>query len=643
MNQIIKYFAVMTLFCTLVACGAGNNGAVIVGDDLNSAPDITLNGDATITLDANSTFSDPGAIANDEEDGNISSNISVESNVDTSTAGEYTVVYSITDSNGNTSTVTRVVVILPEPSAETVADAMRFLNRSTFGNTIEDIDHLMSMSYQDWVDEQLAMSATYQLPDLQARMQAAGLPLDAILNTSAGTLVNYGRLDSWFDAVLNQPDQLRQRVAFALSQIFVISTADTEIRRRIQGVANYNDILVRNAFGNYRDLLEEVTLNPMMGIYLSMRRNEKADPAQNILPDENYAREVMQLFSLGLDLLNPDGTPQLDENGLAIPTYTQNDILNFARVFTGWNYIDAPQFRSNARTVQSEIQPMIGFEDFHDTDSKTLLLGEVTPAGNTAAQDMTAAMDNIFNHPNVGPFISKQLIQKLVTSNPSPAYVGRVAAVFNDNGIGVRGDLGATVKALLLDQEALQGHIQDPASFGKLKEPLLKFTNIFRAFNAEGVVPGRFRFASTAATLGQEHMAPPSVFNFFQPGFSQPGEIRNSDLVSPEFQILDESTAVNSHNELRTTARSAPTRGDLQTQSKNRIILDIDFEKSIADDPQVLVDHLFTKLVGTDINAQARQSIVDYIDGINSNDDGFTRVSEAIYLISLTPDFSVQR
>jgi uncharacterized protein (DUF1800 family) len=474
-------------------------------------------------------------------------------------------------------------------------------------------------------------------------MSAAGYQTTDTQVAADATQVQRLREDAWFDAVLNGDDQLRQRVAFALSEILVVSWRDNSVRLRPQGLANYNDILVRNAFGNYRDLLQEVTLSPIMGHYLSMRRNEKANAAENILPDENYAREVMQLFSIGLDLLSADGTPQLDGNDRKIPAYTQQDILNFARVYTGWNYGDAPRLRSNRRTLQSELIPMTAFESFHDTDPKTLLLGEQIPGGRSAGEDLNSALDNIFNHPNVAPFIGKQLILKLVTSNPSPEYIERVASVFADNGLGVRGDLGATVRAILMDPAALLGHRDDPMAFGKLKEPWLKFSAMWRAFDAVGAVPGRIRFTNTDLSLGQEHLRAPSVFNFFQPGFSKPGELRNLQLLSPEFQILGESKAINMHNELRTQALSGMARSSEITVAKNPIILDIEIEKKLAGDPQILVDHLIDKLIGAPINATTRTTIIDRTAQRALNDDGENRVEEAVYLLSISPEFAVQR
>ncbi len=609
----------------------------------NSIPVITLLGNANDSIEFGGSYTDPGATANDTEDGDISAAVTVETSLDSHFPGAYTLTYRVFDSAGGGAEPVVRNVIVSEAQVQTREDAFRFLQRATFGPTSSSIDALTGLGYEAWLDRQIGSAPTLQLADLLTRMIAAGYQTADTQDATSATQVQRLREDAWFEGVINGEDQLRQRVAFALSEIFVVSWRSNSIRLRPQGLANYSDILIQNAFGNYRDLLEEVTLSPIMGHYLSMRRNEKANTTENILPDENYAREVMQLFSIGLDLLNTDGTPQLDVNNHKIQAYSQQDILNFARVFTGWNYGDAPQLRSNARTLQSELIAMTAFESYHDTDPKTLLLGEQIPAGRTADQDLESALDNIFNHPNVGPFIGKQLILKLVTSNPTPEYVKRVANVFADNGLGVRGDLGATVRAVLMDPDALLGHLDDPKVFGKLKEPLLKFTALWRAFGAEGAVPGRIRFTNTDRSLGQEHLRAPSVFNFFQPGYSEPGELRDLQLRSPEFQILDGSKAINMHNELRTQSLSSTSRSSDITAAKNRIILNIEFEKTLAGDPEILVDHLVNKLIGTPINTTTRAAIIDRTAQRLLDDDGENRVEEALYLLSVSPEFAVQR
>ncbi len=629
-----------------VTDSAGNSSSItrtitVTGDTNNRAPEITLNGNKNDTAAFGSNYIDPGFSASDQEDGDLTGSITIDSTLDTRFPGEYQIIYRVTDSEGAQSSVTRVVTVMAAEPANR-EDASRFLQRTGFGATDAEVTAILDDGYEAWIDSQIALPASLQLPLLLTKMEQLGYQTTDVQDPMFGYQVHLVREDAWFDAVVNQSDQLRQRVAFALSQIFVISWNDDQLQQRPQGVANYNDILVNHAFGNFRDLLEDVTLSPMMGIYLSMRRNEKADPERNIQPDENYAREVMQLFTIGLDTLNNDGSVQLDATGQAIPAYTQDDILNFARVFTGWNYGDAEQLRTNSRTLQSELIPMKAFEDYHDTEPKTLLFNTQVAGGKSAAEDLEIALDNLFNHPNVGPFIGKQLIQKLVTSNPSPAYIARVTETFNDNGAGVRGDLGAVIKAILMDPDALLGHIEQPTSFGKLKEPLAKLIGLWRAYDAQPIVPDRFRFSATLQNFGQEHMRSPSVFNFFQPGFAQPGAIRDANLVSPEFQILDESTAVNMHNEMRWSSLSVDWRSDDATAGKNRIILNIDYEKTIANDPQQLVDHVIDKLLGRELDSSTRDAIVQYIDSITL-DDGEERVEDAIYLVMSTPEYAVQR
>ena len=325
--------------------GEGSVGAVRVTVLPNSVPVVMLLGDAVDSIGFGASYTDPGATATDTEDGDLSAAVSVETSLDTRFPGTYTLTYRVSDSAGADATPVVRYVTVGEPLVQTREDAFRFLRRTTFGPTTADITVLSSLGYEAWLDQQLLSQATLQLPALLTRMSAAGDQTTDTQVAAAATQVQRLREDAWLDAVLNGDDQLRQRVAFALSEILVVSWRDNSVRLRPQGLANYNDILVRNAFGNYRDLLQEVTLSPIMGHYLSMRRNEKANAAENILPDENYAREVMQLFSIGLDLLSADGTPQLDANDQKIPAYTQQDILNFARVYTGWNYGDARRLR----------------------------------------------------------------------------------------------------------------------------------------------------------------------------------------------------------------------------------------------------------------------------------------------------------
>jgi len=330
----------------------------------------------------------------------------------------------------------------PPPVPITKAEAFQFLNQASFGATEAEAQVVINMGIESWIDDQLRQPASLHFPFLQA------LPIVQPMG-----LMNADRLDIWFRNALHGDDQLRQRVAFALSEILVVSQLGA-LNGRPYSTTSYYDVLVRNAFGNYRDLLGEVTLHPAMGVYLSMLSNEKPDVVNNIRPDENYAREVMQLFSIGLVALNQDGTVVTNDQGQPVPTYDQSIIEGFAHVYTGWTYANSPRFRNPPQSLVGDVAPMQLWPAFHDTGPKKILNGVTIPQGQSGDQDLAAALDNIFEHPNVAPFVSTRLIERLTTSNPSPEYVSRVAGVFIDNGSGVRGDLGAVVEAILLDDEA---------------------------------------------------------------------------------------------------------------------------------------------------------------------------------------------
>ncbi len=514
----------------------------------------------------------------------------------------------------------------PPPPTITKAEAFQFLNQATFGATEAEANDVIAMRYEQWIDDQMRKGASRQLPHMLT------LPPPQFMGQ-----LHVDRVDIWFRNSLWGEDQLRQRVAFALSEIMVVSQLGA-LQGRPFAVADYYDLLARNAFGNYRDLIEEVTLHPAMGVYLSMLGNEKPDPARNIRPDENYARELMQLFSIGLVELNVDGTEKLDPvTNQPIPTYDQSIIEGFAHVFTGWTWAGSPSFGSGRVPVQSQYFPMEHWPDYHDTGAKTLLGGVTLPAGQTGEQDLAAALDNIFNHPNVGPFMAIRLIQRLTTSNPSPGYVRRVAEVFNNNGAGVRGDLGAVVKAILLDPEARPAMPMEID--GKLKEPLLRLTQLFKAYNATSQ-SGRYPLAASYIIFGQGPLQSPSVFNFFSPFYAPPGEIRNSTLVAPELEIATEyqNTFITNYMFYQAFGLNHTN----QNLGEDDIYIDFQDEMDVAADIDALIDMVAGKLLGGQISPTLRTEIAGMLARVPETDTAI-RAAETIYFVTTSPEYAYQR
>ncbi len=474
-------------------------------------------------------------------------------------------------------------------------DAARFLAQATFGPASAELTRVRDLGFAGWLDAQFARPLNLHLPIVQVWQTELGT------GTSSSAVSSDHRLEAWWRQTMRtdiDSDPLRQRVAFALSQIFVISDRMTSLSDDQRGMTSYQDTLLENAFGNYRTLLEAVTRHPWMGLYLSSLRNRKANVSLNRFPDENYAREVMQLFAIGLWRLNPDGTravstgADLDPDGFTIPagqtipTYGETQIGEFARVFTGLSY--GTRFTSSTNLVEI---PTTRFNDSsnvpwrsmrmwdveHDVAAKTLWLpGHSTLAlparvataspdtGAAGNADLTAALDYLFTHPNVGPFISRLLIQRLVTSNPTPAYLARISAVFANNGQGVRGDLRAVVRALLLDPEARDpARISDP-THGLVREPYTRYVAFARAM---GIVPspdGRFRgFASLDADVLQRPLSAPSVFNFYSPDYRPPGPLTDASLVSPELQIINSVTTITGPNRYSTALAATSTSANV--------------------------------------------------------------------------------
>ena len=516
----------------------------------------------------------------------------------------------------------------PPPPPVTKAEAYQFLNRATFGATEAEANRVIAMRQEAWIDEQMSRDASLQLPHMLQ------LPPPQFM----GELHN-DRVDIWFRNSLHGNDQLRQRVAFALSEIMVVSQLGA-LQQRPFAVADYYDVLARNAFGNYRDLIEEVTLHPAMGVYLSMLGNQKPDPTRNIRPDENYARELMQLFSIGLVELNIDGTEKLDPiTNQPVPTYDQAIIEGFAHVFTGWTWAGVNQFNPPEFLVPqgSQYFPMQLWPDFHDTGEKLLLGGTLLPAGQSGTQDLSDALDNVFNHPNVGPFLAIRLIQRLTTSNPSPGYVQRVAEAFDDNGLGVRGDLGAVVKAILMDPEARPAMAMEID--GKVKEPLLRLTQLWRSYDAQSN-GGGYPFGFAYILLGQGPLQSPSVFNFFSPFYAPPGEIRDSNLVAPELEIATEynNTLFTNYMFFQTFGLNH-TNPDLEDTD---IYINIQEEMNVAADIDALVDMVAGKLLGGEITGTLRTEIRGMLERIPETETAL-RAAEAIYFVVTSPEYAYQR
>ena len=536
------------------------------------------------------------------------------------------------------------------PSAPpTAIEAARFLTQATFGATDATIQQVQSQGYNTWLNAQIA--SPLPVTNHQAYIDAA-----IAANGSADTNNFY---QTWWRAAIQNDDQLRQRTAFALSQIFVISLNDPTIDPR--GAASYYDMLNRDAFGNFRVLLEDVTLHPMMGRYLTFLANQKEDAAGTRTPDENYAREVMQLMTIGLVELNADGTPRLDGGGQQIPTYTAADIAGLAKVFTGisW-YHPAPTnntFNGGSANAQRNVTPMIFYPNFHSTSQKDFL-GTSIPASSTVdiPGDLRIALDRLYNHPNTGPFISRRLIQQFVTSNPSPAYVGRVAAIFNNNGAGVRGDMAAVVRAVLTDADARNAAAVSSVDFGKLREPVIRVTNWARAFGATSQT-GNYLITSTSAntSLSQSPLSSPSVFNFWRPGFTPPAttQLGQRSLVAPEFQIIDEVTAAAYINVMQDWINNGI--GQTPTGLQGRDVRSAYTpELALVDNPQGLVDRVNSLLFYGQMTPTLQGRLVAAIGAVgiptaNGSNQAqidtarLNRVKTAVFFSMVSPEYLVQR
>lgn len=531
-----------------------------------------------------------------------------------------------------------VRLCVPGVSMAMDADVYRLLKQATFGPSESLMNQVKQTGITAWVDSQLNMPAQSLMPTMgfYPQQQATTCTNDGVAN-SAATLCardNYSlfQIQLRFNQnALTKQDQLRQRVAFALSQILVTSGADASIMP--YGMAKYQQMFLDQAFGNYKDLLTAVTLSPAMGDYLNMANSNKPDVARGIAANENYAREIMQLFSIGLFDLNVDGTYKKDATGNLIASYSQTTVENLARVFTGWTYANfnnaTPPVRNNPGYYDF---PMVPVESNHDTGAKTLLGGYTIPAGQTATQDLTMAINHLFAHPNVGPFLAKQLIQKLVSSDPSPAYVTRVASVFNDNGSGVKGDLKAVVRAILLDAEA-RGAIKTVASAGKLKEPVLMALSAYRALG--GVNDGVWLRTQYAA-MAQDLFRAPTVFNYYVPDHT----ISNGKL-GPEFEILTSTTSFARNNFLNNVVYTNYA-ADANVTASTGTTVDWAPWQALAGNTAALVDRLSWVLAAGVLSTSAQQQIVNAVNTLAATDT-LGRARAAAHLVLTSNQFQVDR
>ena len=538
-------------------------------------------------------------------------------------------------------------------------DAARFLVQASFGGNMDEVNALAETNnYDGWIDQQFNTPASLLLPRLWA-VDARARELFAIERPGEEYFgpfsihFNY----AWWDQIKKAPDQLRQRVAFALSQIFVISM-QSGLGDYGEAVSSYYDVLINNAFGNYKDLMMEVSLHPCMGFYLSHMNNPRADTINNIHPDENYAREIMQLFSIGLYELHLDGTRKTS-GGEWIATYDNEDIRGLAKVFTGlgmgawaqWvidEYGNIPiEFGQDLYAIDRTV-PMTMFEEQHEPGSKTIIGNYTIPSGQTGMEDIEEAVDHIFNHPNVGPFVSLRLIQSLIKSNPTPAYVARVATVFNDNGSGVRGDMKAVVRAILMDDEARNCDAQADPGHGKLREPVIRSTQVLRGLPMDSPTGDYWNNAfDYYEDTKQIPMNAPSVFNFFLPDHQPVGDFNDAGLFGPEYQIHNSQTSIGYVNQANKWAvwnvmfwdwiGESPEGDDLTPNVD--VVLDELIE--LADDPEEVINRLDILFTHGQLSDTTRSIIRDAMDPMDWNGAEIWRVRMALYLILISPDYAV--
>lgn len=566
--------------------------------------------------------------------------------------------------------------------------AARFLSQATFGNTYAEIQKVANQSIEKWLDEQLAMSNSFRIETYVKNLHQSMVDsLNIKNNVNTNTLTNVGVSNwhfdaAWFQGCMTTPDQLRWRVSFALSEILVTSRVSA-FDGNPYALASYYDVLLDNSFGNYRTLLDKITYHPAMGSYLTFLNNHATDIGKQTYPDENYAREIMQLFSIGLYQLNLDGTEKKDNNGQLIPTYNNDDIANLAKVFTGlswgdgtylginakdnWSYTKRMKFygidSSDAKKNPWKTSPRI--VDGHERGTKTFLSSSVDPTASRSAMqgeaDIQDALNIIFNHPNVGPFVSRRLIQRLISSNPSPAFIQRIASVFNNNGSGVRGDLKSVIRAILLDTEARNCCGDETDAFGKLREPFVRYMNLIKGLNLTAT-GGVFRNAMVRVydQTAQRPLSSPSVFNFYSPDYIPNGPLKDAGKVGPEFQLLSSQTLTGYFNALNDwLVNDDPTdyyglfTGETYKPNQDPKFNTVaDYVLTRNDKLPQLLDKYNLILANGRLSTESLNTISQAIkgmpysedaNGIPNTNEAYRRVRLAIFLIMTSPEYLINK
>lgn len=552
--------------------------------------------------------------------------------------------------------------------------ASRFLSHATMGADRSEIERVVNMGFVDWIEDQFKQNPSLTLP----------LMSDIFSEILAANPEAYGPYSlhfnyAWWQINMTNKDILRQKVAYALSQILVVSV-NSDLDGWGEALASYYDIFINNAFGNYRDILKQVATHPAMGYYLSHLNNYKTDTIRNIRPDENFAREVMQLFSIGLYQLNIDGSRKLDANGNYIPTYNNNDIREMAKIFTGLYGIVTPCpgealppececYSSNNPSycdtlsdiccwwpttsefgyniyVLDRTKSLIMSEQDHEPGPKVMPDGSIIEIPGDGMAEIDAAIDFLFNHPNTGPFIAFRLIQRMVKSNPTPEYVARVAQAFNDNGRGVRGDMQAVLSAILLDREAWDANHYFEGAPGKLREPFIRCVHLCRALPKKAD-KDRYWFTgyNLRESLKQHVLASPSVFNFYLPDYQPAGDITSAGLLAPEFKLHNTSTAINYvnliHYGIFNTLLSS-WEGSWPDDPDN-VYLDLEALEDICFDTESLINELDLVLTHGQLTDETRAIIHEAIDPLYNNSSSeykHYRTRLALFLLMISPDYT---